>query len=85
MWTFRKLIEKDFRLSAACKAPLCHHMVQLDLQALGERLGMDHSAMHDDLTPLLRCAKCGSKNVGLILHPPSGSDDALKGWGPIPP
>jgi hypothetical protein len=39
---------------------------------LRERLGPDHSIMHDDLAPKLKCSKCGGKKVGLILSPPTG-------------
>jgi DNA-directed RNA polymerase subunit RPC12/RpoP len=45
----------------------CHHTVDLDLEALGQPLGFDHSTMHDDLTPKLKCSRCGERKAGLIL------------------
>ena len=63
--TIRDLINHDYTLTAWCRG--CQHSRALDLQKLGERLGFDHSTMHDDLTPKLRCAKCGSRKVGVIL------------------
>ena len=38
----------------------CRNNKVLDLHALGERLGFDHSTMHDVLTPKLKCSRCGS-------------------------
>jgi len=51
--------------------PTRHHDV-LDLDALGHQLGFDHSTMHDDLTPRLRCTACGSRDIGLIMRPQTG-------------
>jgi hypothetical protein len=63
----RALIDHHYQLRVNCR---CHHNRILDLQALGERLGFDHSTMHDDLTPKLKCSKCGGtgrKNLGLTI------------------
>lgn len=59
------LIDHPYKLTAWCNR--CRHHKVLDLQKLGERLGFDHSILHDDLTPKLRCEECGGKNIGLIL------------------
>jgi hypothetical protein len=37
--------------------------------------------MADDLTPKLKCAKCGGKNVGLIYTPDSTPNACGKGKG----
>ena len=64
----RALIEHHYELRAACHG--CRHNQVLDLHALGERLGFDHSTMHEDLTPKLKCSQCGAtgrKKLGLTL------------------
>jgi hypothetical protein len=63
--TIRELIDHDYSLTAWCSA--CQHSHIFDLQKLGERLGFDHATIHDDLTPKLKCSKCGSRKVGIIL------------------
>lgn len=40
----------------------CHHSAQLDLQALGERLGFDHGTLHHEITPKLVCSQCGERD-----------------------
>ena len=70
--TFRKLIGAKYTVTAYCDAQYCHHYQTLDLEALGERLGMDAEAMASDLIPKLRCAKCGSRKVSLTYTPPTG-------------
>jgi hypothetical protein len=62
------------RLHANCMH--CQHSQALDLVDLRERLGPDHSVLHDDLAPKLKCSKCGGKKVGPIISPPTGSS----GW-----
>ena len=64
------MIANNVRLTAWCN-PCRHHDV-LDLDALGRQLGFDHSTMHDDLTPRLRCTACGSRDIGLIMRPQTG-------------
>jgi ribosomal protein S27E len=64
----RALIDHHYDLRVSCSG--CRHNKVLDLHALGERLGYDHSTMHDDLTPKLKCSKCGNKGrkkLGLTL------------------
>lgn len=63
--TIGSLLEHEHNLRAYCNA--CHHCTKLDLNALGKRLGFNHSTMHDDLTPKLKCSTCGSKDIALIL------------------
>lgn len=69
-WTVQKMIDEGYTLGAACNRTQCFHFGRLDLAMLKARLGPGHSTMAPDLVPKLRCAKCGGKDVGLILHPP---------------
>ena len=64
----RALIDHHYELRASCYG--CRHNKVFDLHALGARLGFNCSTMHDDLTPKLRCSKCGStgrKKLALTL------------------
>lgn len=56
-------------VTAYCEAHLCHHNQRIDLEALKAKIGPDAPAMADDIVPRLKCAKCGSKKVGLIYAP----------------
>lgn len=49
--------------------PARGHSSELDLVKLAEKLGPDHGAMHDDLVRKLKCAKCGGRNVWLVVIP----------------
>lgn len=69
--TLGVLIDDGYGLAIYCENQDCRHWVWADLPALAARLGRDHSTMHDDLTPKLRCSKCGGKRISLRLHPPS--------------
>lgn len=72
--TFRALIRDGYSVSAHCNDPFCRHSVELDLPALAERLGLDFVTVGDPnpLAAKLRCAKCGGKDIGLILSAPNG-------------
>ena len=67
MSTLGHLINRGDTLYACCYA--CQRTVEMDLAALAARLGREHSAMHDGLTPRLKCSACGSRNVGLRISP----------------
>lgn len=67
--TFGALIDGRYKLGAFCNNPDCRHDAQLDLPALAERLGREHSTLHNDLAHKLRCSKCGGKNISLQLRP----------------
>lgn len=65
-------IAKGYTLRAYCErhgANPCGHSVELDLQALGRRLGFDHPCRHHDLAPKLKCSACGSRKVSLRVSP----------------
>lgn len=74
--TIGDLIDRQHGLSAWCEATIngipCGHTRPLDLEALAKRLGRDHSYLAADLAPKLRCTKCGGRQIGLILQPPTG-------------
>jgi hypothetical protein len=53
--------------------------VKLDLEALADRLGTDHGSLHDQLVPKLKCSKCGSKNIALILSAEETEHMSLSG------
>ena len=60
--------------------PACGHSAELDLVKLAERVGPDHGAMHDDLVPKLKCAKCGGRRIGLIVTPNSNAAKVAPTW-----
>jgi hypothetical protein len=74
--TVQELIDGGYKLHAHCHNWHCQHNQVLDLVKLRERLNPDHSTLHDDLVPKLKCSKCGGKKIGLIKTPPSNST----GW-----
>ena len=68
-WTFQSLIDAKMQVTACCHHAPCNHHQVLDLVKLRDRFGPHAPAMADDLIPKLKCAKCGSKRVGLIYTP----------------
>jgi len=68
-WTFQTLIDDKMAVTAHCHHAPCNHSQKLDLVKLSDRFGREAPAMADDLIPKLKCAKCGSKRVGLIYTP----------------
>lgn len=72
--TIQDLIDNQMGLSVHCNAIGCGHSADIDLHAMGERLGYDFVAIGDPnpLVAKLRCGKCGSKDLGLILSSRSG-------------
>lgn len=67
--TIGKLIDGGYGLHAYCNARGCAHNAPLDLAALARRLGRDHSHLHQDIAPMLRCSRCGGTDVGIQLAP----------------
>ena len=73
--TVAEHIAGGYSIRAYCERggePLCGHSVELDLEALGNRLGFEHHCTHDALAPKLRCSSCGSRNVSLRISPKAG-------------
>ncbi|TIX93937.1 MAG: hypothetical protein E5V24_11375 [Mesorhizobium sp.] len=57
-----------------------NHNQKLDLAMLRDRYGPDAAAMADDIIPKLKCAKCGSKRVG-VIHTRHDTDSLCEGEG----
>lgn len=76
--TIRDLIDNQMGMSVHCNAVGCGHGANLDLHALGNRLGYGFVTVGDPnpLVAKLRCGKCGSKDLGLILSSRSGYSGA---------
>ncbi len=75
--TIQTFIASGATYEAYCQRPTCGHHAPLDMLALRDRLGPDHGALHDDLVPLLKCSKCGGKEIGLIRSA-RGNKDRFK-------
>jgi hypothetical protein len=71
--TIGDLIDEGHELMVYCYNTSCRHGASVDLEALTAKLGRDHGSMHADLAHKFRCSKCGGRNVGFKLHPPTGT------------
>lgn len=69
--TLGALFDQAFRVQAHCNDQFCRHSVELDLGVLVVRLGREFVAIGNPspLASRLSCAKCGGKDIGLILSP----------------
>ncbi len=70
--TIGDLIDEGYCLTIHCKGTgsngyPCHHSVRLDLPAVAQRIGRDHSYKSKDLDGRFKCSACGSKDIGFIL------------------
>jgi hypothetical protein len=45
--------------------PRCGHRGPLDLEKLKRRLGGQHGMMLDEIKHVLKCSKCGGKQLGM--------------------
>jgi hypothetical protein len=70
--TLAEHIEYCHAIRAYCDRRGCGYHAELDLEVLVRRLGPDHSAMASKLIPHLRCSRCGSRQVSLIVSPQTG-------------
>ncbi|MCW5722773.1 MAG: hypothetical protein KIS86_16680 [Devosia sp.] len=72
--TIQDLIDNQMGMSVHCNVIGCGHSADLDLHALGTKLGFGFVTVGDPnpLVARLRCSKCGSKDLGLILSSRSG-------------
>lgn len=73
--TLGDLVRVGYRLWAHCGRRECGHRADLDLEALVERLGPQHSYLAPDLVPRLRCGTCGGREIGLSLLADKGYRD----------
>lgn len=76
-WTLGSLIAGSMEVSANCEQ--CHFRKEVDLVALGERLGPDHPAMAGDLKKLLHCPECRSKRTSFTYSYRSGREEMIHG------
>ena len=67
--TISAMIDYGYTLWVFCHRRGCNRSRKMDLQMLAKELGRNHSAMHKDLAPKLRCSACGSKQLGLSATP----------------
>lgn len=70
--TIGALIANKCRMNLYCENLACRHSAEADLPAIAAKLGADHSAMHHDLVPKLRCSVCGGKDISVRLQPYTG-------------
>lgn len=68
-WTVQLLIDCEIAVTACCRGPAWKNQQNLNLEALKDKLGSDAYAMHGDLAPKMRCAKCGNKGISLSYSP----------------
>lgn len=71
-------IDQGFTVSAYCENQACRHSVDLDLDALAEKLGRGFVTVGspNPLVARLHCAKCKGKDISLILSPPGTTKPA---------
>lgn len=67
--TLGYLLEGGYKIALHCEAPGCHHFAWADLPKLVEKLGPEHGYLAADLNGKFQCTKCGSRRVGIRLHP----------------
>ena len=65
--TIRQTIDKGDRIAAYCTID-CGFSQDLDLQALGERMGFDFEVSAYSLNHRLRCKRCGQFTMSIRLH-----------------
>jgi hypothetical protein len=79
-WTVQELVDHGMRIEAYCHRSSCNHHRAVDLQLLRDWLGPDAPTMADHLKPLLVCAKCRGKAVGLIYSRDFGGPQMIESW-----
>jgi hypothetical protein len=71
--TINDLIEEGYVLRVHCNnSPDCYHSAEVDLPALADRIGADHSFLADSIRRYFKCSECGSRDIGFIVSPPTG-------------
>lgn len=73
--TIQDLIDTNHKLWSHCESCGRHHL--WDLNVLGRKLGFDHSYLHPDIVPKLKCGKCGSKGISITISPPTSSANPM--------
>jgi hypothetical protein len=77
--TIQHFIDSGDRSEAWCHNPKCGHHAFLDMEKLRDKLGPDHGALYTDLAHMLRCSKCGGKEVGMLRHASGSSKIGMDG------
>lgn len=74
--TIGALIDGGYRLTIHCHNQQCRHYVELDLEALAERLGRAFVTVGkpNPLAARMVCSQCSGKDLGLILIPTTPYD-----------
>lgn len=83
-YTVEEVIKRGETIRAYCHNSACHHNAVLDALAIRDRFGPDFEMTHDNLTPKLRCIRCGGRDVGIIRTPGTkeyGGNPYLKSRG----
>jgi hypothetical protein len=62
--TIGALIDNGYTLWAYCHRRGCNHSSKIDLQRLAQKLGRDHSAMHNELVPSLGALHVAPSRLG---------------------
>ncbi|ESW92901.1 hypothetical protein NKL07_21700 [Mesorhizobium sp. C280B] len=71
--TIGKALAMGEEFDIHCLNTGCHHSSRLNLVALGQRIGFDHSCLVQDIAPYFFCPKCRAagrpdKRIGLTCH-----------------
>lgn len=69
--TIQELIDHRHTAMIYCHNPRCHHRAELDLKALRDRLGPDHTLLYEDVRYKFVCGRCGGREWGMINSPPT--------------
>lgn len=64
--TLGDLVAHDYGLNATCER--CRHRAAVDMAALIAGLGAGFRYVGHDLDRLLRCSRCGEKEVSVQVH-----------------
>ena len=68
--TIGAMIDQGYSLTIHYQSQGCGQSSPVDLQALADRYGRDHGALHADLIKLpWRCDQCGGRQVSFRLQP----------------
>lgn len=83
--TVGKLLALGYGMTAYCDTLGCHHRSEVDLYRLAQRIGRDHSSMHDDIVGYFHCSECRKagrpdRNIG---YPDSLVGTSIVHYSPV--
>ena len=61
-------LERGETVTVWCHNSRCGHRGLLDLEALKRKLGGSHGMLIDEIKHVLKCSKCGGKEIGMTRH-----------------